>query len=517
MNKLKIRREPVILSFLILISVTLRLPYVRQGLPPYLSCDEGFFANDVFRMIFEPSVFMKEFRSGSMNSWPMLIPAMFMYLSENLSYTNLIIVGRFLLPIFVASLTIIPMYKIMKLVNISNRSAYLASLLFAISPVVISQAEMWYPDSYVMFVSALFILEYLKCKDLSPKQISRNKRLILIFAVGVSVKHNFAFFFFLIILFELISKTQPNSTFGSKVVLIRRLFLNYKKFMITSVLIFFILNYSILFDFMNFLRALNGNRKIYAITDLNFIPGFFFYTYNLLVSPVGLVGLGILIVGVMSFLKQDRKLAKTFIAFILLFLIIAGFPKQALARNINILLPLTFLFMGVGLDSIRKLKNKWLVLVIFSLLGASIGIAQIKFQSNQLKNDSYITTQKWFADNLSGEVVGVNNGCNGPSPAFIGGASVRNVTDTSGNLDYYLFSSFGTGPFFDYFRQQNVYASGNPRYLNYYSFNDTRIFQGWTISNSLDEYVPDGYSIKKVFEGSGPTFILLERISKSKE
>lgn len=457
---------------------------------------------------------MKEFRSGAMNSWPMVIPAWLLNLSGNLSYGNLIIVGRLLLPIGVASLTIFPLYKIMKHLQVSTHNTYIAIAFFAISPVVISQAEMWYPDSYVMFVSALFILEFLKARESTTKLVFRNQKLMLIFAVGVSVKHNFAFFFALLIIYEFLSRNHSKFGVRQKMRLVRKVFSDSKYFVFSSALVFIAINYSVLFDFLNFLRALNGNRKIYAITDLNFVPGFLFYFYNLMISPIGLIGFVVLVSGVITLVRADRKLAFSFLIFLILFLLLAAFPKQALARNINLLLPFTFIFMGLGLDALQKNKRRWIYALIVCLMVLSVGKSQMDFQPRQLKQDSYTATQAWISKNLIGEIVGVNNGCNGPSPAFIGGASVRNVIDTSGDLNYYLFSSFGSSPFSGYFRQQNVYISGSPRYLLSYSFNDTRIFHGWSDNASLEDFTPQGYKVKRVFSGSGPTFVLLEKIEK---
>lgn len=505
----KSKTDFYLLFLIFALGLILKLPYLKQGLPPYLSCDEGFFANDVFRMIFEPSPFMKEFRSGAMNSWPLLPIGTLMYFGNLLSYTNLILVGRILLPIGLSALTIFPMYRVFVILGVSRLANFLTLLTFTISPFIVSQAEMWYPDAYITFVSALFILEFLKIRKSRDFSLRHNWKLVVLFSVGVSIKHNFAFFIVLILLDEISSTMGFNFTLKTFLSALKSSIRNRIKFVCTSIIVFFLINYSIFFDFLNFLRALNSNRKIYAVTDLNFLPGMVFYSYHLLVSPLGFIGLLLFSLGLSRLYRTDRQLCTSLSIFLILFLMIAGFPKQALSRNINLILPVAFIFFGIGISVLQSYKRKWVFASLLFILGASISRTEYDFQKNQLKPDSYKIAQEWVSHHLRGEIVGVNNGCNGPSPAFIGGASVRNVKDTSGSLKYYLFSSYGEGPFFNFFRQKNIFVSADPRYLTTYHFNDTRIFSGWTSGKTLESFVPRGYEIRKVFSGSGPTFVLL--------
>jgi hypothetical protein len=511
----KPRFENVMVTLIFFVGVVFRLPYLNQGLPPYMACDEGFFANDVFRMFFDPSIEMKEFRSGAMNSWPVIPFAGFLYIIGELTYSNLVILGRLLLPIVLASATVYPLHKVLKRLGVSNPISLLTNSLFAISPFVVSQSEIWYPDSYIMFVSALFILQFIKLIQSRNTAIARSNYLMALFAIGVSVKHNFAFFILTILLFELSRMATKSKKTNSLFANIRILFKRYFSFVVKSIALFSLINFSIFFNFLDFLRAINSNRKIYAVQDFNFIPGTIFYLYNLVLSPLGIIGMIFFAIGVVYYFGKERHLTIALIGSVLIFIIAAGFPKQALARNINQLLPIFFIFFSVGVQKLQETRKPLFLAFFGILLSLSLIRSEISFYSIILKPDSYSITENWLKQNLKGQIIGVNNGCNGPSPAFISGSSVRNVKDTSDQLDYYLFSSYGEGPFFDFYRQRNVYSSGNPRYLGSYYFNDTRILTGWSAPRSLSTYVPDGYKMIKQFSGSGPTFVLLEKVSRS--
>lgn len=503
----------VIITLIFTIAVLFRLPYLLQGLPPYMACDEGFFSNDVFRMFFDSSIQMKEFRSGAMNSWPVIPFAAILNLSGELTYTNLVILGRVLLPIVLASATVFPLYGTLMRLGIKKYISILTPALFAVSPFVVSQSEIWYPDSYIMFISSLFIFQFTKLTKSNTARINSNRTLIGLFAIGVSVKHNFAFFALLILFYELAVQGYDPRNVRLFLGGIKTVISNYTKFLLKSVILFFIINYSIFFNFLDFLRAINSNRKIYAIQDLNFLPGTIFYLFNLLFSPLGLIGIVLFIIGVSAHFRKDFQLSFALVGLVVIFLLAAGFPKQALARNINLLLPIFFIFVAAGIQKLQETR-KFLILVICAItLGLSLISSEVRFYSILMKPDSYRVTENWLRENLQGQIVGVNNGCNGPSPAFISGSSVRNVKDTSDQLDYYLFSSYGEGPFYEFFRQRNVYSSGNPRYLGSYHFNDTRILTGWNATRSLNSYTPEGYKIIKQFSGSGPYFILIKKVS----
>lgn len=514
MNKLleKPRVEITGLLSVFILAIATRLPYVWQGLPPYLSCDEGFFANDVFRMLFEPTPLMHEFRSGSMNSWPVLLPAAVLKLLGLLSYSNLIVLGRLLLPVLLGSLTVFPLYLLMRKLVISRASSLLTILLFAISPTVVSMAEMWYPDSYIFFVSSLLIYRILSTME-RQKPLPSDFGLIAIFAIGVSIKHNFAFFIVLLVLF---SHSQLfNSNVFSKQTIREFLttVLSYQKFFIYSVMCFFLINFSIFFDFINFLRAINSNRKIYAVQDINFIPGTIFYVYNLFVTPLGLVGLLILLVGVRYGWKIHRNFILQSLIFLAAFLIVAGFPKQVLSRNTNLLLPFIFIYFAFGLEFLRKLNGKAVAFVSLSALSLSISFSSFEFLSEQLKTDSYRLMEIYSRSNLVGESVGVSNACNGPSPAFIGGAKVSNDQTMSENLMYYVYSSYSLSPLKDYFYQKNIFVNSDARNRLMYNFNDSRIASGWKSKIILEELVPaEKYKILRVIDGAGPTFVVLKRI-----
>jgi hypothetical protein len=511
MNKLrKLRVDYLILHLIFAVGVMGRLPYLKQGLPPYVACDEGFFANDVFRMINEPSLIMKEFRSGAMNSWPVLPFGIVANLFSDLTYTNLLIIGRLILPITLASATVFPLHYILKRMGVATSTSLLTVGLLTVSPFVLSQSESWYPDSYIMFISSLFILQFLRLIQEGKGALGKNNLLIFLFAAGVSVKHNFAFHLVVIFLFEYFhrgsfSRNIKNFRF------LKDFISNYIGFLVKSILVFFAMNYSIFLNFVDFLRAMNGNRRIYAVVDLNFLPGTIFYVYNLVFSPLGMLGAVVFVLGVYVSFRKDRNLTLAFIGYLLLFVLVAGFPKQALARNINQLLPLFFVFFAIGVQKLRDIKKPWYPIILAFLMAASLVRSEVNFYSTLLKPDSYVMTEDWLRKNLQGEVVGVNYGCIDRAPAFVAGSIIKNVKDMSDQLDYYLFSSYGEGPFFDFYRQQNIYVSSNPRYLHFYHFNNTKLFSGWDANRTLESYTPQGYRIVREFSGSGPTFVLLEK------
>jgi hypothetical protein len=503
-----------ILVFIVTVNIFSRLPFLYKELPPFQFCDESFFAADVHKMLNSKFPIAHEFRSGNLNSLPVYLAASILkFFGIDLNIESIVILGRVIMPMTLGALTCLVIYRISYLWLNSILMASLVTGLWVSSPYILSQSLIWYPDSYIAFFSSLVLLD-LTLLLRNQESILRKKTIIksvAIIAAGTSIKYNFLVFIFpyIAILYGQCLKREKKLNRFNKKEFDKKL-----KFAIVVCSSFIaVLNYSIFLNPLDFLRAMNSNRKIYQI-DLERITGGITYLWNSLTLPWGVGGLFISFFGIYLLVRSNRFVLGIFLAPVLLYLFFGGLNQHIVVRNINIILP--FMLVPILYLGQKSQFNRKRMFVYCSTLGLTIVLSSHVYQGNytQLRMpDSTQTVLSQAAKFIpSDEVIGVNLGCSGPMPIELMGYSVVEDPQMSMDLKYYLFTSYYESILFDFYSQENISQSRNLKDAHFYFYNQDMRFSLRNKQRSLISYVPKNFEIVRVFRGNGPDFILLKKL-----
>ena len=275
----KNRAVVVALTALSAFTIAIRLPSVSLGLPPYIFVDEIFFFDDTFRSLNKSFFYPQAFISGSMNELPFwMFAKLFMLFGYEFSYNGFLVFGRLIGPVFLAGLTIFPLYHAAK--NFTGRRAFgiSAAVIFTVSEWIFSNSQIWYPDHYIYFYVSVFLWQLSKYWARLPHSYSAYK-LGISLGLVVSVKYTALIFVLLMVLIILNRPSvSRNSNSSTKPYL--------KKSLVTFVTTFLVVNYSIFKHFHGFLAGMNSNRRNYRFfTSLPFEN---LFAYSQLLFLVGL-------------------------------------------------------------------------------------------------------------------------------------------------------------------------------------------------------------------------------------
>jgi hypothetical protein len=476
-------------------------------MPPYLTCDETFFFGDVVRMLQEDSYVQNEFRSGALNSIPIfLIVKILNVLSIDLSNQEILYLGRFILGNLLSSATVFLLYSTLKYVVLSRTIKVFVCGLFSFSPLILSISDIWYPDSYVFFFTTLFYATIFKIIR-QPNKWDIFK-LGAVLGMGISTKHTFALL--LLVATWIILKSKQQKSTNKKLSL---------KLWTMTFFVFILINYSILFQPLNFLRALNGNRGIYEIDAFPRVSGIFVYLYTFLTAPLGVVAAIVLIVGITyKYLKNSGVKEKVFFHLLLLptclYLTVMGLSGQFLLRNLNLFLPVFFILFAISLETIVNKTNYYQLLgICFIFILSTMLIHNLQnWRDLSLKNSTVIAEAYLKSNFKKFDIIGTNEHCQGYSPAKVAGIKTVVDQDMQLGLPYYLLGSYGLSPVRAFYVQENSFKLTNYRYSSAYNFNDDRITGGWSSRGRLEDFIPNNYRILRYFVGYGEQFVLIQKL-----
>jgi len=459
-----------------------------------------------------------EFRSGNLNSLPVYVLAqLWKFVGWELNLQEIIILGRWVMPLILGAATCALIYTASFIWLKSIPKAFLIGVLWLSSPYIASQSLIWYPDSYIAFFSALVLVD-LSRYVIQEKPLKSKKDLIkasILIALGTSIKYNFLIFtipYLLVLKSQKSGRLQKNkknlqASYGQSV----------KYAALFVVMIFTIINYSVLLRPLDFLRAVNGNRKIYQF-DIERLSGGMTYLWDALVLPLGIAGSVILIFGTATIAKSQRSVFHIFIAPIAIYLFIGGLNNHIVVRNINIVTP--FLLVPVLYLFRKNQNNRSTLLILTSAIIFVLGINSIKSFENYNQLQSSDSTKQILLEISQyipkSETVGINRGCSGPMPIEAIGYKVYEDPAMATGLEYYLFTSYYESRIFPYYSQGYISSSKNLKDAHFYYYNKDVSFKFNSTKQKLSSFLPAGYKVEKIFRGNGPEFILIKKDSSLK-
>lgn len=514
-NKLNKFSSKNIIFIFIFFNVIIRIPSLKNDLFPYFFvCDEGIYFGETYHMLVDQNYIQKSFRAGFANVYTVLIPFKIFTLIFTEGYINpdqLILFGRFLLPILLSSLSILfidlAIREIYTKATVIERTIYLS--IFSLSGYFFSQSRIWYPDHYQIFFSSIVI--YLILKIYRQKKLSMDLYFLIIafiFLVGVK----YSGLLLLATTFPCLAYVFFNSLeFKNS---LNRFYL-VSKYILFAFFFFSLLNFSIFLNFEKFLYDFNANFINYGQSSLD-LEGFLYYFVFLFLVPFSIFSAPFLIIAIIKLINDESWfLAYLFIGVPLILSLYFGSYGTLVNRNINFLIPFVLLLLTVGISSnLKFIKQRFSNILIILILSFQIWSFSITLLDD-FKIDSRIQAEAWIMENLNNlnfTEVGNNEFCTGDSP-------IKSFAETTYDhnfelgFDYYLINDYWDSKATRTLKRRNILFTTNHKndqfyYFNYRDLLNNRLFKIEQNFNSIE-----GYKVFKTFEGNGPTMILYKKSS----
>lgn len=494
--------------FLFLIS---RVITVFHNLPAWQFCDELVVSGHLWRLVVDKTIIFDDFRSGGLNILPLLPIGFF------LTETKILVIGKFLYLVVLGLGTVFFIYKISLLIIFNKNIAILSSIIFMLSPYVFAVGEYWYPDHYIYFFSSGFLYFLIKLYREINQQNKTNFILLGIFSsMLVSVKWTGFILMpvlFLFLLFLFINQSESRLVF----------FKNCLYLLCSFLVIFFLFNYSIFFNFDKFIYDFTWNISHYASYEKNNFEIFYYLSviYFLFASFLSII---FILFGYVKIFKLNKLIFTLFTFTVLFYSCFLGLKGGlVLHRNVSILIPFIFPIIGIGIYQfyilftnkfspfVRFLSNSYIF--FFSLVLISNFIFLF---FNNLHYDSRFMAMKWLQSNLLSDVtIGTNEACSGPSPAH--GFTFQDNNDPMFvyNYEYYVINSYWDSKIdYLYHYSKPIITLMNQHYVHFNYWNEKNIFKNSLVKdNSFENYnsVMSNYELIKTFKGYGPVIYVLKK------
>ena len=514
MNKLLDFKAKNLIFIFIIGNIFIRVPSITQNLPPYFFCDEELFSEETFRMLQEKSYFQQMFKAGPVNIYPpFIIYKIYIILTNQTpSFNELLILGRFVLPILSSCLTILFLNKLVVLLfgQESLRPRLLIFSLFTFSPYIFSQSRMWYPDHYQFFITTALTFYILKMfyEKISFKTVAP---IIVFFALLISTKYTGLFFGLPVFIAILIK------TFKGKTILSVRL-KNIFSYLVFGVLILLTINFSALMNFEKFLQDFLFNINNYGggfeLSSRGF-HGFKYYIIFLFIIPFSIFSIYFLSIGTIDLLKR-KKYFEIFLHVLIPFVIciyLGGF-YAIVNRNINFLLVSVLLLTTYGIEkSLNSLKFRKFNYSILTLMFVFMFYSFILTLIDDFKIDSRIVAESWIQENITSDsfiTFGTNEGCSGDSPAAKHGQTIYDPNFDLG-LDYYILNDYWSSKITNNNSRQNIFTVRNHKNDHFYYYINLDLISNRNFADVDKFNIPDGYELIKTFDGNGPKIYILSK------
>jgi 4-amino-4-deoxy-L-arabinose transferase-like glycosyltransferase len=510
---------------ILLLAVLSRVPAIFQELPPYLFCDEGLYADEAFVMLQQNRLVTHQFKAGGLNIYlPLFVAKIILLFDSNIfsytnyGYTNFVILGRAIYLLVINPLTIVFIYFSAVELFRKKSIGLFAALAFLVSPLLLANSRMWYPDHYIGFFSAGLFYFLIKNYQ-APEKIFNYLMVGVFLALTISTKYTGLLLvpvvgiILLINLFWRDASILPRPRFNL-LVSVKLLFC----VALSAAAILLIVNFSALVVKHLFIRDFNFNIENYGRHDALNWRGVGFYLFVLYYLSLGGFGLIAIALGYRDTYKKHPRLIALLLAPIAIATYL-GVSGLVLFRNMTIFLPLIFLVAGVGIHRLCQLvlygQGAQKTLAALVLIG--IVFSQLPQVGLTIKRDfgidSRVQAEAWIRKNIpSTSLVGTNDFCAGPSPAKLAGLQTEIDRQMSKNLDYYVFDTYWTSIFDPaYIRNKGILQEWDQKYLHYYFFSDVDIFRWKTSPVRVRQLVPPGYQLVKWFKSSGPDVLILKK------
>jgi hypothetical protein len=487
-----------------LVCIILRIPSLRQELPPYLFCDENLYAGEAFSLFSNGGFVADIFRAGGVNIYsPILFSSILSLIGfGGDSYSNFIIEARILMVILNAS-TVYVLLAIISLFTKSKLVHFFTIGGFVVSPYVLSLSRQWYPDHFIVLFVSIFLYYFLiNYSDSFSK--SNYLKLNISFALLLSTKYTTLIFLplvWIVVYKHLVIRVSRKSIFKSNLI---------------GFFVFLIINFSIFFHPRKFLTDFFFNLQNYGQSEGIHFRGI---TYNfavLLFLVFGIPSCILILTGAKLAFKTNLSIPiRLFTLVCVLYLISMGQALITLNRNLMIFVPLILIFLGLGSGKFWQMGNskfsstKILVLIVY--FACTINSCYI-FLHDFEKDSRVIAASRLGGLIPPNTIVGVNEACSGSSPAGEAGFEILYDPFLKDKLPYYVINSYWPSPYQALYSKNGFLQEFDQKYIHFYLFSNTEF---WKLSFTPRVWdTVDGYEVVKVFNSNGPDVIVLKKSTK---
>ena len=487
-----------------LICLVLRIPSLRQELPPYLFCDENLYAGEAFALQQSGNPVTQIFRAGGLNIYPPIFLSQFLKIVgvEVSQYSNFIILSRILM-IILSSATVYVLFKITSLLTDNIKAQKCTVLAFVFSPYVLSLSRQWYPDHYIIFFVSLFLYYLIKNSNQSFNKHNYLK-LNISFALLLSIKYTTLVFLpllWLVVYRDLLIKFSRKKIF---------------KINMWGLLTFLMINFSVFFHPRKFLTDFLFNLTNYGQSEGIHFAGISYNFVVLFFLVFGILGFPLILFGAkLAFKSKFSQILLIFSIICIFYLISMGQALLVLNRNLMIFVPLILVFVGLGSARLWESKKgiftlaKFLVTIAF--FAGALNVSYIFLHDFQ--TDSRVLAANNMKRIIPSEsIVGINEACSGSSPAQVAGFKTLYDPFLKEQLSYYVLNSYWPGPYQGLYSKSGILQEFDQKYIHFHLFSNTEF---WKLSFTARDWdIVDGYEVIKVYNSNGPDVIVLRRLAK---
>ena len=513
------------LVLIIFLAVLLRVPAIFQELPPYLFCDESMFADEAFAMLQQGRMLTGQFKAGGLNIYiPLLIAKPLFFFNDQIfsytlfGYTNFVILGRIVYVLLLNPLTLVFIYLSAVELFQKKTIGLCAALAFLISPFLLANSRMWYPDHYIVFFSAglfYFLIRHYK----APLHRLNYPFVGIFLALTISTKYTGLLLVPVVGLVLLMNLFWPLNRIQ---LYTRANWLLIFKWLcaaaLCSLVVLLVANFSAVVNTPKFILDFNFNVENYRQYGSLGWRGVLFYLFALYYLSLGGFGIIPIFFGYKDLYKAHPRLIVLMLAPIGLATYL-GLSGLVLFRNMTVFLPLIFLIAGVGIYRLciyasagTRLQKTLSVLVLIGIVFSQLPQIVVTIKRD-FATDSRILAEDWLKQNIpTTSSVGTNEFCAGPSPAKVAGLSTQIDPFMKQNLDYYVFDTYWASVFEPIYKgNKGALQIWDQKYLHFYFLSDIDIFRWKTQPLRVDAVVPSGYHIVKWFKSNGPDVLILQK------
>jgi len=500
------------LFLLMVLTVLIRIPAIFQELPPFQFCDEAIFYAEVLRLINHGGGLIHEFRSGGFNIIPIFLFAKIALYISPLSQLDILIVGRFFYLCVLGCLTTYLIYKISQEIFPEPRIGLMAAFFYVISPFTYSVSRFWYPDHYIAFFSALFVLFFLK----AYKTDFTNKKLLIAIALSLSLLVSTKYTGLLFTLLSCFLMFYTHIEYDRKKFI--KLFFFY--FLIPLILLTVALNYSALTRRSDFMEAFSFNIDHYGKRSIYNASGIIYYLWVTYTLTLGIVAVPVYLLGYKELYKKSKAICAFFVLFTCSYLIAIGTVQMVINRNVAILIPFILPIAAAGFVALwrrlssSKILNSGLSLYLTLLILINVLITGYDLM-HDFHTDSRVLARAWISKNIPAHTaIGINDGCSGESPANPEQFNLILDPQLEQKLNFYVINSYWNNSLIDPSFKTGLLDQLDQKYLHFYNFNDRDLLGSnfWRGNLSPTDQPPPGYEVIQKFSSNGPDIYILKRV-----
>jgi hypothetical protein len=408
---------PFWLMALYVVNVVLRLPGIYQELPPLTFCDEDLYTFNSYAMYNSKTWTPLAFEAGGANFYPhMLVAHLWTALTgQQFSIDRFILLARILGPVLIGST--MPLFVVSAVAELDRRkiSMVAAAVISTLSPLTLGLSRIFYPDHYIIGPAAALILLCIKITKPEAKLITFAAAGALV-GILASIKYTGAFMLLFFLAMFVVGTWKGNAVRAATD--LRPLLAG-----IAAVVAFAVLNPFIVANPHLLLDVLQVHHDHYTVghAGLEADNGRLFYLFMISCFAFGVLGSILLLVGSISLLYRQPRIAIPLIGTLLLFVWIIGGYLMVINRNITMILPIALCIMAIGAaDMMDAARNQWpqtrwgLALIALMFLTEPVW-RDVMSLRNDFQRDSRAAMQDWIKENIpAGAPIGFSSICNTP-------------------------------------------------------------------------------------------------------